>query len=66
MVCNVVPIIFKCPQSPEKYILKFAAGTLPQEPTNYVVDYKFSDGSSRHNISVEVLAPDVLLVYHPG
>ena len=54
------------PQSPEKYVLRFAAGTLPKESRRYVVEYQFTDGSVKNNIPVEVLGTDVLLVCHPG
>ena len=55
-----------CPQSPEKYVLKFAAGTLPKESKRYIIDYQFTDGSVRKDVPVEILGPDVLLVCHPG
>ena len=55
-----------CSQSPEKYVLKFATGTLPKESKKYIIDYQFSDGSVRKDVPVEILGPDVLLVYHPG
>lgn len=53
-------------QSPEKYVLKFATGTLPKESKRYTIDYQFADGSVKTNIPVETLGPDVLLVCHPG
>ena len=45
--------------------MKFPSGKLPKY-TQYTIDYQFSNGSVRTDIFVEILSPDILLVYHPG
>jgi len=46
--------------------VKFPSGKLPAKHTQYTIDYQFSDGSVRTDIFVEILSPDILMVYHPG